>query len=97
MCTVCNNELFKVKFTKESLMQGVMLTIRISFKYIADGFWLMAVIGEGFPDGLLDGAVLHWGCATRQGGSWNAPPTGWNADPITSTEAGPPHIYLNSC
>ena len=43
---------------------------------------------EAFPEGLLEGAVFHWGVTSREGGSWVAPPEGWQADPDRSMDAG---------
>lgn len=43
---------------------------------------------EAFPSGALDGAVFHWGVASREGGAWAAPPDGWQSDPARTEDAG---------
>jgi len=46
------------------------------------------VVGERFPEGALEGTVLHWGCSGARGGSWQPPPSGWHTLPPVSTPAG---------
>jgi hypothetical protein len=45
---------------------------------------------------LLEGAVLHWGVASREGGSWAAPPQGWQSDPGDSINAGDARSLRNA-
>ena len=44
--------------------------------------------GERFPEGALEGAVMHWGCSGSRGGSWLPPPAGWHTLPPISRPAG---------
>jgi hypothetical protein len=44
--------------------------------------------GEAFPSGLLDGAVMHWAMARREGAHWGGPPAGWVSDPANTQDAG---------
>jgi hypothetical protein len=46
------------------------------------------VVGERFPEGALEGTVLHWGCSGSKGGSWQPPPAGWHTLPPISRPAG---------
>ena len=45
-------------------------------------------VAEDFRDGALDGLMLHWACAPRQGGAWQTIPGGWRTDPDNSRDAG---------
>ena len=45
-------------------------------------------VAEDFSDGALDGLMLHWACAPRQGGTWQNIPGGWRTDPDNSRDAG---------
>ncbi len=53
---------------------------------------------QAFPDGDLEGAVLHWALAARPGAAWQPAPTGWASDPAASAEAGAPrHPAVGVC
>ena len=41
-----------------------------------------------FPDGELEGAVLHWALAGRASAPWQRPPAGWATDPAATNDAG---------
>lgn len=43
---------------------------------------------EVFPDGGLDGCLVHWGCVPGYGGKWHTPPEGWFSDPDRSFQQG---------
>lgn len=44
---------------------------------------------EAFPEGVLDGAIAHWGVAgVGIRGGWETPPKGWQSDPDKSRAAG---------
>ena len=38
--------------------------------------------------GLLEGAVFHWGIASREGSLWVPPPSGWQSDPAQTIDTG---------
>lgn len=53
---------------------------------------------QAFPDGVLEGAVLHWALAARPGAAWQPAPPGWASDPAASAEAGTPrHPAVGVC
>ena len=43
---------------------------------------------QAFPDGELEGAVLHWALAGRASAPWQRPPAGWATDPVATSDAG---------
>ena len=49
---------------------------------------VVLVCSEAFPEGLLAGAVFHWAVTSREGGTWNPPPEGWQSDPSHPSAAG---------
>lgn len=49
---------------------------------------LAIVIGEGFPNGALEGTALHWACSGAGNKGWQPPPHGWHTLPPISKPAG---------
>ena len=54
------------------------------------------VVGERFPEGALEGTVMHWGCSGSSGGKWLPPPSGWHTIPPISRPAGGHHCIIAS-
>jgi hypothetical protein len=52
---------------------------------------------EAFPEGLLEGAVFHWGVASREGSPWAPPPEGWQSDPAQTLDTGGAELAVMQC
>ncbi len=73
-------------------LDGCAGAVAAHLRYAREGARSFALVSlaaaEAFPAGALDGAVFHWGVASREGGAWVPPPDGWQSDPPRTTDAG---------
>ncbi|CAL8469831.1 g9373 [Coccomyxa elongata] len=72
-------------------LDGCAGAVAAHVRYAREGARSFALVSlaaaEAFPAGALDGAVFHWGVASREGGAWVPPPDGWQSDPPRTTDA----------
>ena len=71
-------------------VEGALLVARVAAAVVGGKRFAVAAIaiGERFPEGALEGTVMHWGCSNRPGGGWDPPPPGWHTLPPVSFPAG---------
>ena len=54
------------------------------------------IVRKAFPDGELEGAVLHWALAGRASAPWQRPPAGYATDPAATSDAGAHAVRVSS-